>query len=205
MRVSFIAAALAAGMALAPGAGAQDTTHGTGHMTKTPPAKSTTRMTDTTHKARTTTHRGGGSVTQAEILGALITADSGEMRAADVVLKKKVNDRVHEYAKQLRDDHEANAKKAHDLAQTLKITPTHPENVVAIRTKARTLATKLEALDGTALEKAYVDAMVKDHNEDLKLIDDKWLPAARNADLKKLLEETRTAVQQHLDKAKSIQ
>ena len=66
----------------------------------------------------------------------------------------------------------------------------------------------LEALGketGSAFDRAYVDAQVKEHQAALDTIDKKLLPAARNEELKTFLGKLRARISAHLDEARKTQ
>ncbi|HEX2082852.1 MAG TPA: DUF4142 domain-containing protein, partial [Xanthomonadaceae bacterium] len=53
-------------------------------------------------------------------------------------------------------------------------------------------------------EKAYMDAMVKGHEEALAAIDEKMIPRATRDDVRQHLTDTRKHVEMHLTRAKEI-
>jgi putative membrane protein len=53
-------------------------------------------------------------------------------------------------------------------------------------------------------ETAYLDAMIKGHNEALAMIDSKLLTAAKLDAVKKHLTDTRTHIAMHLEQAKKL-
>ena len=57
----------------------------------------------------------------------------------------------------------------------------------------------------TPREKAYIDAMVKGHQEALSLIDDRLLPAAQDTNVRTFLTNSREHVAMHLERAKALQ
>ena len=58
---------------------------------------------------------------------------------------------------------------------------------------------------GTAFDRTYIDAQVREHTQVLSLLDDRLIPHAQNADLTKTLRAVRSKVAGHLEMAKDIQ
>lgn len=90
------------------------------------------------------------------------------------------------------------------LSQKQHITPQDTDKVTALKQAGQQEVTDLNTLTGKEFDKAYMDAMVKDHQAALSTLDG-FLTQVSNTKLKKFLEATKTHVAHHLDKAKLIQ
>ena len=64
---------------------------------------------------------------------------------------------------------------------------------------------KLSGLQGKTFEIAYANAMVSGHEAGLNLLDKQLIPAAKTAEVKQFLTDTRDVVAQHLEHAKKMQ
>ncbi len=132
-------------------------------------------------------------------LGLLGAVNEHEIAAARQAQDKGVTGDVLDYAKLMEKEHGANLEKTKALG-TLASTP----DIQAMKDKnAKDLQTLGEA-SGKDYEKAYIDAMVKGHQDALDMIDGKMIPAATSDNVKQHLTDTRTHVATHLAKAKAI-
>lgn len=132
-------------------------------------------------------------------LGLLGAVNEHEIAAARQAQDKGVTGDVLDYAKMMEKEHGDNLAKTRSLG-TLSDAP----DVQAMKDKGAKELQALDAASGKAYEKAYIDAMVKGHQEALDAIDAKMMPAATTDAVKQHLTETRTHVSAHLDKAKAI-
>lgn len=150
---------------------------------------------------RDTTGTGG---TDAEVLSFVIAIDMNEILAAAEAQKKKIGQAVMNYAKMLHQEHGNNAVKTMKLGQSINTTPADTKAVDALKVKGAGELAMLIPLDGKEFETAYLDAMIKGHNEAIAMLDSKLLTTAKNDALKKHLTETRTHVAMHLEQAKKL-
>lgn len=140
-----------------------------------------------------------------EVMSVVLAANEGEIIAADVVAKKKVSEEVKGFAQMMHTEHGKNSIDTMALSQKIKIVPTDTQAVDQLKNKSATELAALVGLDGKDFEKAYMDAMVKQHNEVIAMIDGQLIKEAKNEELKKHLTATRGHVMKHLDAAKKIQ
>lgn len=82
--------------------------------------------------------------------------------------------------------------------------PADPE-VAAMREKHDAERERLLALEGEAFATAWLDAMVKGHEEALAKLDNELIPAASDAGVRQHLQDTRAAISRHLDTGRSLQ
>ena len=167
-------------------------------------------------------------------LAAVMEVDRHEIAAAGDALAKNVQGEVRGYAEALRDDHTRNLEATRRLlgdagtagemgahhAQTTAAgtaampdaagdttaasTPPDPE-VAAMKQKHDAERQRLSAQDGEAFASAWVDAMVKGHEEALAKLDNELIPGASDAGVRQHLQDTRAAISRHLDTARSLQ
>ena len=138
----------------------------------------------------------------ASTLSTVIALDQNEIIAAVDVSNRKTSSDVADFAKMMIEDHGKNLTEAYDLANKIHALPLSPNASLASQSVKELSA--LNALEGDAYDKAYVDAMVKGHEAALKIVEAK-LAAAKNEDLKNFLASTKETVAHHLEKAKSMQ
>ena len=86
-----------------------------------------------------------------------------EIKTAQLALQKAKSDDVKQFAQKMIDDHTKLNEAMTPIAQQAGVTP--PTDISA---KDQALYDKLQAKDGGQFEKAYIRAMVNDHEKDLK-------------------------------------
>ena len=120
-----------------------------------------------------------------------------DVSAAEQALKKSKNPEVIEFAKTMERDHKAVNEQALALVKKLNVTPEdNPVSKTLADGAAKQLA-KLDALDGAAFDRAYVDNEVAYHKAVNGALAELLIPSARNGELKSLLETGLTLFKQH--------
>lgn len=139
------------------------------------------------------------------ILEALIVVNTSEIDAAKLAQQKSTNADVKSFAEAMDKEHSQNLQDTKDLGAKLNVTPAATDKTNKLKERADAQLKRLEALNGKNFDVAYADAMVKDHEAALKLIDDKLLPNAKNPVVVDHLKATREAVAKHLQMAQELQ
>lgn len=175
----------------------------------TPPAPQPTDMAstskpDTTVATPADTKPAAAKLSDGEIAAVESAANQGEIAMAQLANKTSKNAQVKSFASMMVKDHTEADTKAKKIGQTAKITPTENEVSSKVKSDGDATMTTLKAAKGAEFDRAYMDAQVKAHTDVLSAIDDKLLPNVQNAELKKHLEDVRTHVAHHLEKAKEI-
>ncbi len=147
----------------------------------------------------------GKASDDAEVLAFVIAVDDNEVLAAAEATKKEPGSAVLDYAKMMHQEHGKNEAETMELGQEINVTPVDTAAVDKLRVKGAGELAALIPLKGDEFETAYVTAMVKGHTEVLEMIDNKLLKSADNDAVKKHLNETRSAVAQHLEMGKKLQ
>ena len=70
---------------------------------------------------------------------------------------------------------------------------------------SRDYAASLNKLKGTEFDVAFVAREIDHHTKMLDAVENKFLPAAQNPDLKALLTELKPSLQSHLDQARALE
>lgn len=132
---------------------------------------------------------------------ALKAAQGGlaEVKLGQLAVEKASNPDVKSFAQKMIDDH----SKANDQLKAAagKDRMTLPNTMNA---KDQSLYNKLSGLSGTDFDKAYMKAMVKDHEDDIKEFQ-KEANRGANPDIKSFASSTLPTLQQHLELAKSAE
>jgi putative membrane protein len=145
-------------------------------------------------------------LTDAQIFMVLDAANDKEIEESKVVTPTTKNKDVKSFADMMVKHHGEAKTKGQKLAEKLGVTPATSPDAKKITEETKTEVDKLKKLAGADLDKAYIDLMVTDHQTVLDTIDKKLIPAAKNADLKKMIEsDLRPTVETHLKKAQELQ
>ena len=145
-------------------------------------------------------------LTDAQIFMVLDAANDKEIEESKVVTPTTKNNDVKAFAVMMVKHHGEAKTKGQKLAEKLGVTPATSTDAKKLTDDTKTEVDKLKKLAGADLDKAYVDLMVMDHQAALDLVDKKLLPAAKTADLKKMIEsELRPTIETHLKKAQELQ
>lgn len=146
-----------------------------------------------------------GEINDAQIASIVVTANQIDVDAGVLMASKTTSPEIRSFAELMIKDHSAVNGAAIALATKLKVTP--EDNPTSRSLKAggeKNLAT-LKALDGAALDKAYVDHEVVYHAQVIDALDTILIPGATNGELRGLLVKVRPAFVAHLEHAKSLQ
>jgi putative membrane protein len=169
----------------------------------------TTAPTDTAMAAPAPTtdsaQAAAATVTDPQNAAIVVSANDVDIEAGKLAQQKATNPQVKQFAETMVRDHGAVNKAATDLVTRLKVTPEPNATSRALGDAGTAKRAELQGLSGAAFDRAYVDNEVTYHQQVLDAIDKTLIPSAQNADLKKLLTDTRPAVAHHLEMARQLQ
>jgi putative membrane protein len=143
-------------------------------------------------------------LTDPQIAHIAYTAGVIDIAAAQQALKKSKNADVTAFAEEMARDHQAVNDQALALVKKLGVTP--EDNTVSQslgKAAADELAT-LDKLDGAAFDKAYIDNEVAYHKAVNAALAGTLIPAAKNAELKALLQSGLTLFTEHQHHAEMV-
>ncbi|MBX4891451.1 DUF4142 domain-containing protein [Rhizobium bangladeshense] len=135
--------------------------------------------------------------TDPQIAHIAYTAGQIDVTAAEQALKKSKNPEVVEFAKTMERDHRAVNDQALALVKKLKVKPEDNEISRSLSTQASKELKTLDALDGAAFDKAYVENEAAYHKSVNDALAKVLIPSAQNKELKSLLETGLTLFKQH--------
>ena len=150
-------------------------------------------------------HMHNATLSDAEIMSVLSTANMGEISQGQIALQKAQHIQVKNFAQKMVTDHTDNNQKGQALGARLGITPQNNDISMKLKKDSDDIIMKLNKVDMKDFDKEYMDSQVKIHKMVLKTIDDKLLPNAQNAELRNLLVQTRPAIAMHLQMAEQLQ
>ena len=137
---------------------------------------------------------------EAQIVGFLDEVDQSGIDASQMALERSKNDDVLDFANRMIAHHEENRRKTGELG----ISASRGELASKFKEKRKATASRLGRLEGPAFDRAYMAAMVDDHVAALDKLDRKAIPAAKTGALARHLQDTRPAVEEHLEEARRI-
>ena len=140
----------------------------------------------------------------AKALAALVAADQHEVSVARQALAKGVSGNVRDFANRMVNDHGKNLSDTRRVAQENKVSLASTPDIRAMEAQGRSEQESLGKLTGAAYSTAYVDAMVKGHQEVLDKLDGELIPGASDPEVVAHLKATREAVSMHLEAAKAL-
>ncbi|MBB4196183.1 putative membrane protein [Rhizobium aethiopicum] len=142
--------------------------------------------------------------TDPQIAHIAYTAGQIDVTAAEQALKKSKNAEVIEFAKTMERDHKAVNDQAVALVKKLKVTPEDNKISQSLSTQASKELKTLDALDGAAFDKAYIENEVAYHKSVNDALAKVLIPSAQNKELKSLLETGLTLFKQHQTHAEHL-
>jgi putative membrane protein len=140
-----------------------------------------------------------------EITQIMETANTNEVDAGKLAMKKTTNADVKEFAGMMVKDHSGVVQETRDVEKKISVKPMKSVASKELDMDAKKNEKKLKGMKGSAFDKEYVNQMVADHQAVLNTIDQTLLPNAKSDDLKALITKIRPAVEAHLQHAKTLQ
>jgi putative membrane protein len=142
-------------------------------------------------------------LTDAEIVGVVDSADRSEKQLAREVLKRTQSVRVRQLAQLSLTDH--GEAKLERLERRASLTPVDNETSAQLESSFSQNIQALQSSSDRDVDQAYVDAVASEERELIRLLDDKLIPEAQNAELRTFLQEVRTTASSRLGAATEIQ
>jgi len=144
------------------------------------------------------------ALTDGQIMQVLANVDSGEIEQAQLALSKATSPAVREFAQHMVDQHTKSKQDAQQLLTETKINLAPSEPADEVHTKGSQVLDKLKSADAASFDSTYIQAQVKQHEDVLKLLNDKLIPSASTSELRDALQKTKSMVQHHIDMASKI-
>ena len=149
------------------------------------------------------------ALNDAAIFAMLDKANGAEIDLGELAAKSGQSSEVRDLGKKFASDHAAARQKAKDLATKIGVTPAMPEMDPMKKDdhagKYEASLNKLKDLKGTEFDVAFVAREIEHHSRMIDAVENKFLPAAQNAELKAFLNELKPSLQSHLDQARALE
>lgn len=143
-------------------------------------------------------------LTDPEVAHVAVTANAVDVEMATFAQGRTKTPAVRQFAQTMITDHNAVNAQAAALAKKLGVAPADNAVSQSLQAGAADARKSLEALQGAAFDRAYLDREIGYHQAVLDAIDKLLVPTTENAELKKLLVDVRPAVATHLEHAKHV-
>lgn len=145
------------------------------------------------------------SVTDPQIAAIVVAANDVDIRAGELARERAASPEVKAFAERMVTDHTGVNRAAAELVGRLGVTPEPNPTSQSLTRDGEQARDLLQGQAGAAFDRAYIDREVTYHQAVLDAIDQTLLPSAQNAELRVLLEQTRPAVEAHLQHARQLQ
>jgi len=139
----------------------------------------------------------------ANILAKEIAGDSGEVALATMARDKATRADVKSYASLLISDHGKGLAEARSLAKKTSITPATAPGDSTTQAAAHAMERLQGLAKGPAFDTAFVNHEVEDHQQDIKDAH-AMSGAAKNSEVKSLVDKSIPELQKHLDRAQKL-
>lgn len=141
----------------------------------------------------------------AQIAHIVVTANQVDVDAGKLAQRQASSADVKAFGKMMVTDHTGVNGQATALAKKLGVTPEDNPTSRSLKEGGEKNVASLEALKGSAFDRAYMDHEVAYHEQVLQAIDQVLAPNARNPELKALIAKVRPAIDAHLQHARTLQ
>lgn len=145
------------------------------------------------------------TLTDPQIAAIVVAANQVDIDNGELAKRKSKNEEVKKFAERMVTDHTGVNKAAVELVTKLNVTPAETDASRGLTSSGDETRRKLDALDGDAFDRAYVDNEVAYHKAVIEALDAQLIPSATNAELKNMLVSVRPAFVAHLEHAQHIQ
>lgn len=140
-----------------------------------------------------------------EIAAIIAASNTGEVEQARLAQSKAKDARVKKFATHMITDHTESGQKETQVMTKAGLKSEDSPVSIQLTSDSTKLVDSLKGQTGTEFDRMYIDAQVKQHQQLLDMIDHKFLPNVKSADLKGFLQTLRPKVDTHLKEAKEIQ
>jgi len=123
---------------------------------------------------------------------------AAEVQLGQLAQQKSQSDDVKQFGQKMVEDHTQLGDQMKPVAQQLGV-----KEPKGLSKKDKELVAKLERLSGQQFDEAYIQAMVKDHKQDLKEFKDE-AQAAQNPNVKQVAQQGAGVISQHLQMIQQI-
>ncbi|MEO6187974.1 MAG: DUF4142 domain-containing protein [Ginsengibacter sp.] len=143
-------------------------------------------------------------LTDPEIASVAVTANQIDIQYAQIAKKKSKNADVLKFAETMAKDHQSVIDKAVALVTKLGVTPKDNATTKSFLAGATKTKAMLNAKNGNAFNKAYIDNEVAYHKAAINEVENVLIKDASNSELKSLLQSALPLFKTHLAHAEMV-
>jgi putative membrane protein len=143
-------------------------------------------------------------LSDANIVVLLDHANEADSSAGALASKKATNEQVKKFARMMMADHHRLRQQGADLAKKLGVTPQRPADDPITPLAHQEMDALKAAEKGLDFDRTYIQQEIAAHQVVLDLADEAQ-EAAGNAELKALIEQARSLIENHLKQARAIE
>lgn len=144
-----------------------------------------------------------GTMSNAEILGGIRSANESEIEAGQVASSNATNAQVRQFGERMVTEHRALQQQTAALMDSLSIVAGAQQD--SMRQNAQAQLQQLKQLPkGAAFDSTYIASQVMAHRQVLDLLD-RSMNATQSQQVQQLIQAARPKIQSHLDEAQRIQ
>jgi putative membrane protein len=146
-----------------------------------------------------------GAMSEPNVMSLVGMSNATEIQTSDIAQTKATNAQVKAFARDMIREHQAMQKQADQLATRLNVTPQPPAQA---QQKQQMLDQMVQQLNSTAkgaeFDRAYMDGQVQAHQQTLTELQG-LQNSVQNAELRTLIQQAIPKVEQHLQRAQTLQ
>jgi putative membrane protein len=179
-----------------------------------PPDSDTATMGDTTAAAPAQEAPGAGqpglgtagTMTEPELGNFLVTVNTLEIAEAELAQQQAGNAEVRQFAEQLVQEHtRANEQLRQALGGGTTVDQEQSQQALQLRQEATQSLERMRGLSGAEFDRAFIQHQVQMHERVLDTLDRTGTTGATQDGMRPLIQELRTTLQSHLQRAQQIQ
>lgn len=140
-------------------------------------------------------------LTDPQIVAVLSTLNRGEIRQAEMALRRSDNPEVRDVAERIVTDHLSLQQRTEQLAATAGMPPQENALSRSIEQRSQQLASQLRDASGEAFDRTYLQGQAELHQLALDTVRNELLPSARDPQLRDLLQRATPGLEAHLQEA----
>jgi putative membrane protein len=145
-------------------------------------------------------------LTDSDIGQVITTANQGEIDQANAALAKASSADVRAFAQMMVNDHTAALNATNTLLTDRNITPSTTNSLASqLQSGSSQTIAALDTYSGTSFDRQYIDAQVNLHQWLLSTLDNSLIPSTHDRRFRDLLQNQRSTVAMHLDRARQLQ
>ncbi|MHB1863061.1 MAG: DUF4142 domain-containing protein [Gemmatimonadaceae bacterium] len=144
-----------------------------------------------------------GGLNDPTIVAIFDAANTWDIQTGALAAKKGTTKAIRDFGAQLERDHTHVRQMARDLAKKLGVTPTPPKDFAMAKDHDAAMKT-LRAATGTTFDRDFLEHEVAFHEAVINALDNTFLPAIQNEQLKALVKEVVPAFNAHLKMAQHL-